>query len=127
MAFGCNVDYAMITKEYDAEHVGPGRYAPPRVAGCVKTVIMGNPVQENICTSYIEMSNLTMRTLMRRFTRLALGFSKKLTNLKSAVALYFTYYNFCWIPRTTRITPAMAVGITSTPWTMETLYKKISN
>lgn len=54
MAFGCNVDYAVITKEYDKEHIGPGRYAPPKVAGCVKTVIMGDPIQENICTSYIE-------------------------------------------------------------------------
>ena len=127
IAFGCDVDYAIITKEYDLEHVGPGRYAPPRVAGCVKKVIIGNPSQENICTSYIERSNLTMRTMMRRFTRLALGFSKKLENLKAAVALYFTYYNFCWIPRTTRITPAMAVGITSSPWTIKKLFEKVTN
>lgn len=126
IAFGCNVDYAMITKEYDSEHIGPGRYAPPKVAGCIKTVIMGNPIEKNICTSYIERSNLTMRTMMRRFTRLALGFSKKLENLKAAVALYFTYYNFCWIPRTTRITPAMAIGIKQSPWTMRDLFETIS-
>lgn len=49
---------------------------------------MGNPNQEYICTSYIERTNLTIRTFMRRFTRLALGFSKKLENLKSAIALF---------------------------------------
>jgi len=125
--FVCEVDYAIITKEYDTEHVGPGRYAPPKVSGCVKSVVMGNPNQEHICTSYIERSNLTMRTLMRRFTRLSLGFSKKLENLKTAVALYFTYYNFCWIPRTLRVTPAMSAKIVQSPWTMEDLYKKISN
>lgn len=125
--FGCEVDYAMITKEYDSVHIGPGRYAPPRVSGCKKVIIIGNPNKENICTSYIERSNLTMRTLMRRFTRLSLGFSKKLENLKTAVALYFAYYNFCWIPRTTRVTPAMAVGITPSPWTIKELFENIAN
>lgn len=66
-----------------------------------------------------------MRTMMRRFTRLALGFSKKLENLKSAVALYFAYYNFCWIPRTTRVTPAMAIEVTQSPWTMNDLFEAI--
>jgi IS1 family transposase len=127
IAFGCNVDYAMITKEYDLEHVGPGRYAPPKVSGCVKTVIMGNPNQEHICTSYVERANLTMRTFMRRFTRLALGFSKKLENLKASVALFFTYYNFCWITRTLRITPAMAIGLVSSPWIIKDLFEKITN
>ena len=88
---------------------------------------MGNPEKRFICTSYIERSNLTMRTLMRRFTRLSLGFSKKLENLKTAVALYFTYYNFCWIPRTTRVTPAMAVGITRSPWIIKDLFEEITN
>lgn len=123
--FGCDVDYAMITKEYDSVHIGPGRYAPPKVSGCKKVIIIGRPNKKYICTSYVERSNLTMRTLMRRFTRLSLGFSKKLENLKTAVALYFAYYNFCWIPRTTKITPAMAIGITQSPWTMSDLYKVI--
>jgi hypothetical protein len=64
---------------------------------------------------------------MRRFTRLALGFSKKFESLKSAVALYFTYYNFYWIPRTIRITPAMAIGIIESPWETNDLVETISN
>ena len=38
--------------------------------------------------------------MQRRFTRLALGFSKTLENLRAAVALHMAYYNRCWVPRT---------------------------
>jgi hypothetical protein len=37
---------------------------------------------------------LTIPTFMKRFARLALGFSKKLSNLESAVHLHMAYYNF---------------------------------
>ena len=67
-------------------------------------------------TSIVERNNLTIRTFQRRFTRLALGFSRKLENLRAAVALQMAYYNFVWIPRTLRVTPAMAAGIVSSPW-----------
>jgi hypothetical protein len=36
---------------------------------------------------------LTMRMQMRRFTRLTIAFSKKLDNLKAAIALHFAFYN----------------------------------
>ena len=38
---------------------------------------------------------IELRRLLRRFTRLTIGFSRKLENLKAAVALHFAYYNFC--------------------------------
>ena len=44
----------------------------------------------------------------RRFTRLCNGFSKKLENLKAAMALHFAWYNLVRIHRTLRVTPAMA-------------------
>ena len=125
MAFGSDVDYASVAKEYESVPVGPGRYAPPRVSGTVKKVYQGTPDNRYICTSYVERHNLTIRTFMRRFTRLSLGFSKKLDNLKAAVALHFAYYNFCWIPRTTRVTPAMEAGITDRPWTMGELVSTV--
>ena len=53
-----------------------------------------------------------MRTFLQRLTRLSLVFSKKLENLKHAVALHFAYYNFCRIHKTLRVTPAMETGIT---------------
>ena len=49
-----------------------------------------------LCTSHVERHNLTIRTLMKRFTRLSLGFSKKLENLEAAVAAFLAYYNFVW-------------------------------
>jgi IS1 family transposase len=125
-AFGSEVDYAVITKEYETVPVGPGRYAPPRVKSTTKTICQGNPNEKDICTSYVERHNLTIRTFMRRFTRLSLGFSKKLENLKAAVALHFAYYNFCWIPRTTGVTPAMDAGLASMPWAIGDLIDNIT-
>lgn len=115
--FGTDVDYATITKEYESVAVGPGRYAPPRVSGTIKAVISGIPDEGRICTSIVERSNLTVRTMQRRFTRLALGFSRKMENLRAAVALHFAYYNFVWAPRTLHgLTPAMAAGAVDSPW-----------
>lgn len=40
-AFGADVDYGQAVNFYDAEPIGPGRYAPPRVSHQQKTVIAG--------------------------------------------------------------------------------------
>jgi len=119
--FGIDVDYGTVHKEYESVAVGPGRYAPPKVSGVTKRVFKGNPEQSRICTSIIERNNLTIRTFQRRFTRLALGFSRKIENLRAAVALQFAYWNFVWIPRTLRITPAMAAGVTDHVWEVSDL------
>jgi len=120
-AFGSEADYAQLVKLYGAEPAGDGRYAPPRVTETISTTINGNPDPEHVCTSYVERQNLTMRMMMRRFTRLTNAFSKKLQNLKAALALHFVYYNFCRIHRTLRITPAMAAGVTDRVWDLEDL------
>lgn len=62
-----------------------------------------------------------MRMAIRRLTRLTNGFSKKLTNLKAAIALHFAYYNFCRIHQTLRVTPAMEAGITDHVWIINEL------
>ena len=41
-----------------------------------------------------ERNNGTIRQQMRRFTRKTLAFSKRLPNLRAAVALYVLWYNF---------------------------------
>ena len=58
---------------------------------------------------------------MRRYTRLSNGFSRKIENHMAAVAINYFAYNFIKIHRTLRVTPAMAAGVTSTPWEVSDL------
>ena len=126
-AFGANVDYGQIVKSYEAEPIGPGRYSPPHVIAAQRVPMTGQPVRRDISTSLIERQNLTMRMSMRRFTRLTNAFSKKLENLRAAVALHFAHYNFVRVHKTLRATPAMAAGITSGLWTLDELLEEVSN
>jgi len=126
-AFGDDVDYAQLVKLYGTENPGPGRYAPPRVTEVVSTPITGNPDPTRICTSHIERQNLTIRMMCRRFTRLTNAFSKKLANLKAALALHFAYYNFCRVHQTLRVTPAMAAGITDRLWSVSELIETMNS
>lgn len=120
-SFGMNVDYGQIVKSYEAEPIGPGRYSPPHVISAERKPIMGNPNEDKISTSYVERQNLTMRMQMRRLTRLTNAFSKKLENLKAAVALHFAHYNFVRVHGSIRMTPAMKVGITDHIWSIRDL------
>ena len=124
--FGANVDYGQVVKFYDAEPIGPGRYSPPKVTGQEKTVIAGTPDLRHISTSLVERQNLTMRMQMRRFTRLTNGFSKKVDNLKAAVALHFAHYNMVRIHKSLRVTPAMAAGVSDRLWTLQELVEETS-
>lgn len=110
--FGNRATYAQITKFYAAENAGAGRYAPPRVSGTQITEVLGIPDYSKVYTSYVERQNLTIRMKIARLHRLTLAFSRKLANLKAAIALYFGSYNFCLIHLSLRVTPAMAAGIT---------------
>ncbi len=56
---------------------------------------------------------------MRRLTRLTNAFSKKLENLKAALALHFAWYNFGRVNGSLRVTPAMEAGIAGHVWTMK--------
>ncbi|MFZ0050182.1 MAG: IS1 family transposase [Desulfobaccales bacterium] len=123
-AFGANVDYGQMVKTYEGEPLGPGRYSPPHVIKADRIVILGTPKQSKISTSYIERQNLTMRMQMRRFTRLTNAFSKKLDNLKAAVALHFAHYNFVRIHSSLRVTPAMAAGVTDHLWSISELMRE---
>ncbi len=79
-------------------------------------VVEGNPDEAHVSTSCVERQNLTMRMSMRRFTRLTNAFSKRLEYLSASVALHFMHYNFCWIHKTLRVTPAMEAGVTDRLW-----------
>ncbi len=124
-AFEGRVDHGVMVKTYesDAANNAPAarRYSPGRVVTADRLMVTGNPIDDRINTSYVERQNLTMRMSMRRFTRLTNGFSRKLENLRAAVALHFGHFNWCRIHETTRITPAMAAGLTDHVWTIEEL------
>lgn len=119
IAFGAEIDYAQIVKEYSSPAVEEQRrYSPARLSAVYKAAIVGTPDATHVCTSYIERANLTMRTHCKRLARLTLAFSKKLENFKAAIALNVAYYNFVKTHRTLRCTPAMAAGVERSAWTV---------
>lgn len=118
-AFGDDVDYATLTKIYHAQ--SDQRYSPPRLKSSIRATLKGQPDAGHISTSFVERSNLTMRMHMRRFTRLTNGFSKKVSMHEASVALHFTYYNFCKVHGSLRVTPAMEAGISDHVWEIEEL------
>jgi hypothetical protein len=73
-----------------------------------------------------------VRIFNRRFTRLTLGYSKKMANLKHSVALFIAHFNFCRAHSAVKIkstttakaierTPAMAAKLTDHIWTISEL------
>ena len=94
------------------------RYSPGLCTGCSEVSVYGNPDLSKASTSQIERQNLTIRMGMRRMTRLTNAFSKKWTNLKSAYAIHFAYYNFCRVHTSLRVTPAMEARIADHVWTL---------
>jgi len=120
-AFGGDIDYAVLIKLYGQESEGQRRYSPPVCIGCEREVVEGNPDRRHISTSLVERSNLTVRMQQRRFTRLTNAFSKKVENLMAVVSLHFTFYNFCRIHQTLRVTPAMEAGVTDRLYEVEDL------
>lgn len=119
-AFGRNVDFATIVKEYHSPvgNEAAVRYSPGSIRAIETDVLIGNPDPKKISTSYVERFNLTTRMQMRRFTRLTSGFSRKLANHRAAIALYLAHYNLCRVHDAHRVTPAMQLGVTDHVWTL---------
>ncbi len=119
-AFGSEVDFAQLIKEFKAGPPDPDhRYSPQPCIKQMKAVITGNPDKADISTSLVERSNLTVRMGMRRYTRLTNGFSKRLRNHVAAFGLFTFHYNYVRIHRSLRVTPCMAAGVTSRLWSVE--------
>jgi IS1 family transposase len=119
---GDRINYAQLIKVYGRpDNAGPDWYGPPKVIETVPNPIIGNPDLAHISTSYVERSNLNFRMHLRRFTRLVNAFSKKLANLKAAVALYVAWYNFCRVHMTLGVTPCMQAGIADHTWSLAEL------
>jgi len=126
--FGSYVQHGVIVKNYVNPEVG--RYAPPDIVDCERRRMQYVEDLWSICTSHVERFNCTTRMFVKRFCRLTLAFSKKLTNLEAAVSMHIANYNFCWRSRENdgqrtgrkRLTPAMQAGIVDTLWSFADLY-----
>ena len=122
--FAGQADFAQLVKlfgDFGQFNTAEGRYSPPRITEVISKVRDGRPDPKHISTSHVERSNLSMRMHLRRLTRLTNAFSKKLDNLKSALALYFAWYNFCCVHTTLQVTPAMQAGVADHVWSLHEL------
>jgi IS1 family transposase len=87
-AFRGKVDYSQVIKLYGVDRENPEtKYSPNRLLKMKRRDLIGRPVDCYVSTSMVERQNLTLRMQSRRFTRLTNAFSKKIENLKHAVAL----------------------------------------
>jgi len=120
------VDFAQLLKIFARDRSDEARYSPAVCTGCRKAGVFGNPDPKHVSTSFVERNNLTLRMSTRRLTRLTNAFSKKLDNLKHALALHFVYYNFCRVHQTLKTTPAIKAGITDRTWTVEDIVAMLS-
>jgi IS1 family transposase len=123
---GTRTSHGMIHKEFGYEEEGGRRYSPPRLIGAEKATSYGEPDYDRIGTSYVERWNLSLRTGMKRMTRLTIAFSRCWRNHKAALALWIGYYNFVVSNRAVKMPPAMAAGLTSRPLPMRDLLEAAS-
>lgn len=111
--FGRGVRFAQLVKSHKDK----------RFTGATKKVVQGYVPLEQVSTSYVERANLSLRTGVKRLARRTNAHSKKVQNHRNAIALYLTYYNFCRIHQTLRVSPAMEAEVTDHLWTIEDLVR----
>lgn len=121
------VNYGQIVKVYGKSEGDDKKYSPPQIIRTRKHVVLGNPNPDQVCTSHVERSNLTIRMELRRFTRLTNAFSKKWSNHESALALFFCHYNFCRKHTTIETSPAVESGLDNRIWSVRDLVLKTCN
>jgi IS1 family transposase len=137
--FRSNVNYGVERKKYGTllQQDGERRYSPLVCTSCRRWVETGSRIRDEVTVNHTERQNLNVRLFNRRFTRLTLGFSKKLVNLEHATALMVAFHNFCrphksLHKKATEIapscprTPAMAFGLTDHVWTVEELLMAVN-
>ena len=133
LAFSQYAAHGVLIKQYRNASM---QYDPSEMVGSERRVISGNINEFSIVTSHVERHNLTIRTFMKRFTRLSIGFSKKLENHEAAIAMFMAYYNFVWRTRhsdrsgrsgTLRPTAAMMAKVTNRLWNFGDLYDEVLN
>jgi IS1 family transposase len=102
--------------------LAPNRYFQPLiVTGIKRQQRIGQQDLSESTICHAERMNLSVRTFTRRFTRCTIGYSKKLANLRHAVAMFVCHFNFCRKHSAHRQTPAIAAGLTDHVWTVREL------
>jgi hypothetical protein len=117
--FGNEIDYATEKKIFSV--VGLGHITGLKVQTIHRRPRIGCPEMSLATTCHAERTNLSLRLFNRRFTRKTLGYSKKLDNLRHAMAIFTAHFNFCRIHSAHGRTPAQAAGLTDHTWTIEEL------
>jgi hypothetical protein len=116
-AFGGDVEYAMLVKMY--QNNSRSAYSPDD--------LVDPSEREPEASSDFHVPHRTPKPHDSHAARTVLPFddfhSKKLENLKAALALHFCWYNFCRVYSSLRVTPAMAAGLTCQVWDLQDLIK----
>jgi len=117
--FGEGIDYATERKVFNQRTIDNKQwYNPLAVVAIKRKARLGNPDMSLATTCHAERTNLSVRLFNRRFTRKTLGYSKKLDNLRHAVALFIAHFNFCRVHSAHGRTPAQAANLTDHQWTI---------
>jgi len=117
-------DYATEIKIFkkDPNYMGARKFFAPYLVKIIRRPRFGMPDMSMATTCHAERTNLTLRTLCRRFVRKTLNFSKTVDNHRNAVAVFVAVFNFCRVHKSLNgQTPAMAAGLTDHVWTTEEL------
>lgn len=124
MAFGVRVSHAAVIKQYAGGNEDY-KYSPSRISGVEKHARWGNPDLERASTSIVERSNLTIRTNLRRFTRLTIGFSKSRRHHEAMFSIWAVWYNFVKPHLSLQnATPAMAHGLADARWSIHRMLRE---
>ena len=130
-SFGHNIQFAQQIKTYadygtkKAAEDGHRRYSPEGVTSVRNLIHIGNPDVTKISTSHVERTNLSMRLFCRRFTRLTLGYSKKIENLRYSLAIFIVFFNWIRTHSAHGQTPAQAIDLTDHAWTIRELLENL--
>ena len=130
LAFGPFATHGVVIKQYRNAKMA---YSPSEMIGLRRKIKRGNVDPKTICTSHVERSNGTIRTFIKRMSRLTYAFSKKLEHHENAIAMFLAYYNFVWRTRhsdksgrtgSLRKPAAMNAGIVDKLWDCDYFYQQ---